>query len=181
MARKMFASLILASALVLAISLPRAGRQHTQKNPAATKSIQTSSVVHQAVHSASDKKSASIDENKVASLKSGPVLNIRNRFGLKQQGEYGLLSRSEASEKDEAAENPNAAEEDAYAARAYPAAYIPQQLTVNAQREWTKVKARGVGKGKNTPGNWTLAGPSSSNFPAVLTFSGAAYTTSGRI
>jgi len=181
MARKMFAGLILASALVLAISLPRAGRQHTQKNPAATKSIQTSSVVHQAVPSASDKKSASIDENKVASLKSGPVLNIRNRFGLKQQGEYGLLSRSEASEKDEAAENPNAAEEDAYAARAYPAAYIPQQLTVNAQREWTKVKARGVGKGKNTPGNWTLAGPSSSNFPAVLTFSGAAYTTSGRI
>src|SRR3954470_22666315 len=181
MARKMFAGLILASALVLAISLPRAGRQHTQKNPAATKSIQTSSVVHQAVPSASDKKSASIDENKVASLKSGPVLNIRNRFGLKRQGEYGLLSRSEASEKDEAAENPNAAEEDAYAARAYPAAYIPQQLTVNAQREWTKVKARGVGKGKNTPGNWTLAGPSSSNFPAVLTFSGAAYTTSGRI
>ena len=28
---------------------------------------------------------------------------------------------------------------------------------------------------------WTLVGPSSANFPDVLTFSGASYTTSGRI
>ena len=38
-----------------------------------------------------------------------------------------------------------------------------------------------MGKGKNTPGAWTLVGPSTANFPDVLTFSGAAYTTSGRI
>src|SRR5262249_44164774 len=30
-------------------------------------------------------------------------------------------------------------------------------------------------------GSWTLAGPSTANFPGVLTFSGADYTTSGRI
>ena len=30
------------------------------------------------------------------------------------------------------------------------------------------------------PSQWTLVGPSSANFPDVLTFSGAAYTTSGR-
>ena len=42
-------------------------------------------------------------------------------------------------------------------------------------------EARGVGRGPNTPGNWALAGPSTANFPNVLTFSGASYTTSGRI
>ena len=41
--------------------------------------------------------------------------------------------------------------------------------------------ARAPGRGINALGGWTLAGPSTANFPDVLTFSGAAYTTSGRI
>ncbi|HEV8418965.1 MAG TPA: hypothetical protein VGQ43_09500 [Candidatus Udaeobacter sp.] len=41
--------------------------------------------------------------------------------------------------------------------------------------------ARAPGRGVNPLGGWTLAGPSTANFPDVLTFSGAAYTTSGRI
>ncbi len=72
-----------------------------------------------------------------------------------------------------------AAAEDDYAHRAYPGAYVPFKLTVNAQKAWVNIKANG--KGKNTPGTWTLAGPSTANFPNVLTFSGAPYTTSGRI
>jgi hypothetical protein len=73
---------------------------------------------------------------------------------------------------------PLAAAEEDYANRAYPAAYVPFELTANAQKAWAKVKSQ---KSKNTPGVWTLAGPSTANFPDVLTFSGAAYTTSGRI
>ncbi len=72
---------------------------------------------------------------------------------------------------------PMAATEEDYANRAFPAAYIPFQLTTNAQKSWGKVKP---GK-KNKAGTWTLVGPSSANFPDVLTFSGAAYTTSGRV
>src|SRR5207302_536736 len=34
--------------------------------------------------------------------------------------------------------------------------------------------------GQNDPGSWTLIGPSIANFPAILTFSGHDYTTSGR-
>src|SRR6185295_11690406 len=49
------------------------------------------------------------------------------------------------------------------------------------QKAFAKIKARGVGTGQNTPGAWTLAGPSAENYPSVLTFSGAAYTASGRV
>src|SRR5207247_974593 len=122
-------------------------------------------------------------EQKPISMKSGA--SARHRFGVKQQAQYGVASRSEASDKEGAAEDPNAAEEQAYENRAYPAAYIPQQLTLHAQKAWAKIKARGAGQGKTTPGTstlvgpstWTLAGPSTANFPAILTFSGATYTT----
>ena len=76
---------------------------------------------------------------------------------------------------------PLAAAEEAYANRAYPAAEIPFALTLNAQAAATAIKGRGVGRGKNIPGQWTMIGPSHADYPAVLTFSGADYTTSGRI
>jgi len=104
--------------------------------------------------------------------------SARRRFGVKRQAEYGVAARSEMSDKDGTVEDPDAAEEEAYQDRAYPAPYVPFQLTVNAQTSWTKLKSQ---KNKNTVGTWTLAGPSTANFPAILTFSGATYTTSGRI
>jgi hypothetical protein len=67
------------------------------------------------------------------------------------------------------------------AARAYPASAVPFELTTNAQTAWGQLKGKAVGRGKNSADNWTLAGPSSANFPGVLTFSGADYVTSGRI
>jgi len=73
---------------------------------------------------------------------------------------------------------PTAAAEENYANRAYPAAYVPFQLTRQAHADWKNAKSRA---NKNRPGIWTLAGPSTANFPDVLTFSGAAYTTSGRV
>src|SRR5206468_5393457 len=79
---------------------------------------------------------------------------------------------------------PTAAAEAAYALRAAGGAYVPFTLTRNAHHAWANVKARAAAKGPQAPGvggAWTLAGPSSENFPDVLTFSGAAYTTSGRI
>jgi hypothetical protein len=76
---------------------------------------------------------------------------------------------------------PEAAAEEDYANRAYPASDVPFGLTRNAQKAFANIKANGIGKGKNTSGTWTLAGPSSENFPNVLTFSGAPYTASGRV
>lgn len=76
---------------------------------------------------------------------------------------------------------PGSAEEEEFANRAYPANDIPFQLTLNAQNAFNQIKAKGVGKGKNVPGQWTLVGPSTANYPSVLTFSGADYATSGRI
>jgi hypothetical protein len=97
---------------------------------------------------------------------------------LKKQAEYGLASRNEGYDEVATAENPNQAAEEDYANRAYPAAYVPFSFTTNAQTAWTKITSQ---KSKNTVGAWTLAGPSTANFPDILTFSGAAYTTSGRI
>ena len=77
---------------------------------------------------------------------------------------------------------PMAAADEDYANRAYPAAYVPFTLTRSAKTAWVNIKAKGLAKGPNAPtGAWTLAGPSTANFPDVLTFSGASYTTSGRI
>ena len=72
---------------------------------------------------------------------------------------------------------PTAAAEEDYANRAARTAYVPFTLTRNAQTAWANIKARG----RRTAGAWTLAGPSTANFPDLLTFTGAPYTTSGRI
>jgi hypothetical protein len=73
---------------------------------------------------------------------------------------------------------PAAAAEQDYANRAYPAGYVPFALTSDAQQAWKRIKSQ---RSRNTVGTWTLAGPSIANFPDLLTFSGAPYTTSGRI
>jgi hypothetical protein len=70
-------------------------------------------------------------------------------------------------------------EQEAFDARAFPASDIPLQASLNAQAAFGNVK--GNGNGKHSAGSWSLVGPSSANFPGVLTFSGANYTTSGRI
>jgi len=70
-------------------------------------------------------------------------------------------------------------EEEAFATRAYPATDIPLQAALNAQSAFNNVKSHG--HGKHVADTWGLIGPSSANFPGLLTFSGADYTTSGRI
>src|SRR5438034_1613922 len=74
----------------------------------------------------------------------------------------------------------SAAEED-YAKRAFPATDIPFALRRNAHAAWASVRGRSGREAANALGAWTLAGPSTSNAPDILTFSGAAYTTAGRI
>ncbi len=117
----------------------------------------------------------------VAVVTRGSSSNIRAIHRVAKANEVqGVGARSEASDNG-GDEDPSAAAQEQYQDQSYPAPYTPLQLTKNAQRAWVKIKARGVGTGKNTPGSWTLAGPSTANFPNVLTFSGASYTTSGRI
>src|SRR5215831_13062975 len=76
---------------------------------------------------------------------------------------------------------PTAAAEEEYAKRAYPAAYVPFELTRNARAAWSNATARALAAPKQPLAAWTLVGPSSANEPDVLTFSGAPYTTSGRV
>src|SRR5262245_32591420 len=109
-----------------------------------------------------------------------PTGNVSHghRF-MKPQAQYGLASRNEASDK-ERAEDPTGAATQHYSNRGYPATDVPFRLTVNAKNAWTRIKSQN-NRNRNVTGTWTLAGPSTANFPAILTFSGAAYTTSGRV
>jgi hypothetical protein len=76
---------------------------------------------------------------------------------------------------------PTAAADEEYAKRAYPAAYIPFELTRTAHAAWSNATARALARLTQPLAQWTLVGPSSANDPDVLTFSGAPYTTSGRV
>jgi hypothetical protein len=66
-----------------------------------------------------------------------------------------------------------------YAHRAYPAKDVPMHATLNAITSFRQVRARSMGR--SSPGGWQLIGPSHANAPDLLTFSGAQYTTSGRV
>ena len=71
--------------------------------------------------------------------------------------------------------------------RAYPAADVPSEATLNAMAAFKHLKARGAAAllaSINAPtalAQWQLIGPSSAVEPAILTFSGAQFITSGRI
>src|SRR5262245_35810672 len=123
----------------------------------------------------------------VAVKPSGPLWaksDNKNTFDKLMQDRIQYLRNKLALPGAEREGGPTAAAEAAYASRAAGGAYVPFRLTRNAQRAWANAKGRAAAKGPQAPGaggTWTLAGPSSENFPNVLTFSGAAYTTSGRI
>jgi hypothetical protein len=125
-----------------------------------------------------DKKPAAVD---AAAQKSNPAPSRINRFVLKRQAEYGVTSRNEASDKEIITEDPVAAEQQAYQNRAYPASHVPFQLTRGARGSFEKVQVRDSARGRRQRNAWTLVGPSKADFPDILTFSGADYTTSGRI
>ncbi len=112
-------------------------------------------------------------------MTNAPSSNTAAKYRfMKLKGEYGVASRSEMSEKNGTAEDPDAAAEEAYTNRAYPGDDIPFSATLNAQQGFAKLKSL---KSKNTVGAWNLVGPSNAIFPDILTFSGQQYTTSGRI
>ncbi len=118
----------------------------------------------------------------VAVKPSGPLwAKAESKAGIdKLRQDRAALFRNKLAIPGPAREGgPTAAAEEEYAKRAYPAAYVPFELTRNAHAAWTNVLSRALGR--PSVGSWTLVGPSSANDPNVLTFSGAPYTTSGRI
>src|SRR5207244_342264 len=106
--------------------------------------------------------------------KSGKTHQAINKF---RQDRDQIAGNRRAKPGPETEHAPIGAAQEAYAHRAYPASDIPFKLTVNAQKAWANVMT--MSQPSASP--WTLVGPSTANFPDILTFSGAAYTTSGRI
>jgi hypothetical protein len=121
----------------------------------------------------------------VAVKPSGPLFlaKAENKGGIdKLRQNHAELFRSKMTLPGPEREGgPVSAAEEDYAKRAFPATDIPFALRRNAHAAWASVRARSGREGANALGAWTLAGPSISNAPDILTFSGAAYTTSGRI
>jgi hypothetical protein len=129
----------------------------------------------------------------VAVKPSGPLFlaNDKNAINKFAQNRAASFRNKLAIPGPEREGGPTAAAEQDYVNRAGPAAYVPFELTRRAQRAWSNVRARPVVNRVTTglgplqrpapPSQWTLVGPTSANDPDVLTFSGAPYTTSGRI
>ncbi len=113
--------------------------------------------------------------------KSGNTDRTVNKF---RQGRDQIAGNRRAMPGPETERGPVAAAEERYANRAYPAAYVPFELTRNAQTAWANVMMLQQIRGPSPAapvGPWTPAGPSTGQFPNILTFSGAGYITSGRI
>jgi hypothetical protein len=164
-----FVSLIVFMLLALSTA-PATDKKSQEKNSKDASQLESKS--KKSVKSASKKESP----KKVTAAKT------RNVYLKGDPDSFAKKSfETSIGDRYEGESNPSAAAEEAYALRAYPASEIPLSLTMNAQSSFGKVKGRAIGKGKNTPGQWTMIGPSTANFPDVLTFSGAAYTTSGRV
>jgi hypothetical protein len=121
----------------------------------------------------------------VAVKPSGPLFlaKAENKGGIdKLRQNHAELFRSKMTLPGPEREGgPVSAAEEDYAKRAFPATDIPFALRRNAHAAWASVRGRSGREAANALGAWTLAGPSISNAPDILTFSGAAYTTSGRI
>lgn len=130
----------------------------------------------------------------VAVKPSGPFWansDNENAFKKLEQVRAQFLRNKLALPGAEREGGPMAAAEEDYANRAGPAPYVPFELTRRAHQAWSNVRARPVRNVTTGPGTllrpapppaqWTLVGPTSANNPDVLTFSGAPYTTSGRI
>ena len=118
----------------------------------------------------------------VAAKPSGPFLlgksdNTDQAINKFRQDRDQIGGNRRAMPGPETDRGPVAAAEEAYANRAYPASDVPFRVTRNAQRAWANV----LSMSQPSANPWTLIGPSTANFPDILTFSGRDYTTSGRI
>ena len=111
---------------------------------------------------------------------AGGSSTARSGVSLKFSGDPDAGSMKETASVEKGPASVTAAQEEV-AQRAYPAQDLPPDAAQIAQRAWSAVKNRGNGKGKNKPGDWTMIGPSHSNMPGLLVFSGADYTSSGRV
>src|SRR5207249_1569302 len=106
--------------------------------------------------------------------KSGNTNQAINKFRQDRDQSGGNRRALPGLETDR---GPVPAAEERYAHRAYPASDVPFRLTRNAQRAWANV----LSMSQPSANPWTLIGPSTANFPDILTFSGRDYVTSGRI
>jgi hypothetical protein len=121
----------------------------------------------------------------VAAKSSDPLLwgksDNKGAINKFRQDRAGLFRNKMVLPGPEREGGPMAAADEEYANRAYPAPYVPFELTRNAHVAWSDATARALARGTPAIAQWTLVGPSSANDPDVLTFSGAPYTTSGRV
>lgn len=145
--------------------------------PSSAKTTKTSKKV-KATQPASAKASDKTTAKKTASVAHNPA-----PYRHKLNSEAGVEARDEALDKFPKFETPDVGAHQAYADRAYPAAYIPHELTVASHQAWVDLKAADAKRPKSAlelkP--WVLYPLSTQEFPAVLTFSGRPYLDSGRI
>lgn len=127
---------------------------------------------------AATKMSVAVNENTFGKL---------TKFGDDDESLSNKVTRPGVSQE----KGPFAAELQKFQLRAYPADDVPTEASSNAIASFKNLKNRQKLQTQNAPlgpslpsgpvGTWQQAGPSIADDPAILTFSGAEYITSGRI
>ena len=151
------------------------GAQDSQPTPAKTTKSSKKSKAAQPTKTAGSKKSAD------PTLSQLPPQAAH--FVRKQEAETAIEARNEAIAKFPKFETPNTGAHQAYFNRAYPAEYVPHELTVASYKSWVNFKSQSA-KGPNSAEvkpQWKFYPLSTQEFPSILTFSGARYYDSGRI
>lgn len=118
------------------------------------------------------------------------LVATRTETATKQVSKADVRLRGDADRIDGDSSNPQEGGPLAYAMqdwahRIYPAEEIPFETPLRSAEAWNKMEARRPAITALNPQNpflfWRLAGPSIAPQPAVLSFTGAPYTTSGRV
>jgi len=158
--------------VVTFLALASAGAQTSQ--PDAAKTQKTAKKTKSTHPKQTAKKKSSEQQQLTAST------NGARGLARKKQAEDNLSEAEEVGKFDIL----NRAAREAYEARAYPAAYIPQAVTEASYHSWVGFKNQDAKRPKapnETPKPWTFYPLSTQEFPQVLSFSGRPYFDSGRI
>jgi hypothetical protein len=114
-----------------------------------------------------------------SSADSGRQAQAINKF---RQDDYESLGNKVTRPGVSRDKGPLAAALQKFQLRAYPADDVSSEATLNAIASFKQLKTHGAPTGPGgSPAQWQLIGPSTAVDPAILTFSGAQYITSGRI
>src|SRR5262249_35403426 len=90
------------------------------------------------------------------------------------------IAAAHGQNQNERSDTPDSAAVENYNAHAYPFSEVTPAEQQSPANAFGKIKAKGVGNGKNSSSSWFALGPSQAQFPPILNRHGSLYWDAGR-